>query len=88
MDADFVDELNVALRRLDLEFALSEISREEWVDRHDSLLAWLEARGAAGAGAAANLRGSGSPRPRMTRSGTFLSLELRAHYQYRARTAH
>jgi hypothetical protein len=47
MDADLVDELNVALTRLDLEFALGEISREEWVDRHDSLLAWLETRGAA-----------------------------------------
>ena len=46
MDTAFVMELEGALTRLDLSFALGEIDREEWVDRHDSLVAWLEARGA------------------------------------------
>ena len=44
MDTAFVNELKVALTRLDLAFALGEINREEWVDRHDSLVAWVEAR--------------------------------------------
>ena len=46
MDTAFVNELEGALTRLDLAYALGEISREEWGDRHDSLVAWLETRGA------------------------------------------
>jgi len=44
MGSSFVDELQDALTRLDSAYALGEISREQWVDRHDSLVAWLEAR--------------------------------------------